>query len=116
MNIPVRRVNRFKDNKAVFADQLVSEHPELGTQTQVARGQRALIEGAIDTGSQIDVVCSLCDKEETVSTRLAVGWNPDPKNNTYKCNDCSTNAGRARIHRKLREKLDDGPQRPSRVT
>lgn len=36
----------------------------------------------------IDVICSVCGREETVSPIIGANYNEDPDENTYKCNKC----------------------------
>jgi len=118
MSIPTNRKNRFNDKQTIAMKDSVKANPKLGVQNPVPRGMRGLLDGldedshladAKDTGKRVDVVCSLCGKEETVSETLAVGWFKDPpgtkdddKQNTYKCNECSTSSGRAKLLRKKR--------------
>lgn len=112
MNIPRKRQNKFGDNQTIAMKDSVKKNPKLGVQKPTPRGQRGKgdLSDAKDTSVRVKVVCSLCGKEETVSEQLAVGWYQDKpgtrdedKKNTYKCNECQTPAGRARLARKRRD-------------
>lgn len=101
--------NRFIDNQKVAMKDSVLANPLLGVQNPVPRGQRDLIEGASDTSIKVDVICSLCGKQESVSQALAVGWVKEKagtpiedSNNTYKCNHCQTPLGRTELLRRDR--------------
>lgn len=109
---PIRKFNnKFCDNHTIAMKDSVKNKPHLGVQNPCPRGNRDLIEGAIDTSKRVDVVCSLCGRKENVSEQLAVGWYKDKPNtkeedrqNTYKCNKCQTPAGRTELLRKKRNK------------
>ena len=55
------------------------------------RNQRKKL-GMNDT-KMIDVVCSLCNKNLSVSSVLAYGHSKNKSENSWKCNDCSTRKG-----------------------
>lgn len=100
------RPNRFQDDvkKERHKELLQSHNPELkklyGEHTH--RLTRDELEEGVDTSVQVDVVCSLCDTPETVAASVATGYSTDPMNNTYRCNSCSTPAGRAKAMRARR--------------
>lgn len=94
IKIPKHRVNEWADDLTIAANELVTEHPELGVANPRPRGQ-----AEHQTGNKILVVCSLCGKKEKVAPSLAVGWDAKPDLNTYKCNKCSTPKGRVELHR-----------------
>lgn len=105
MSIPQARKNRFHDNGRAFADEKVTTNPDdpkLGIQSIRPRGLVRDEELGANTGGTKDVICKLCGKNETVAARLAVGFNPDPEHNTYKCNECNTPNGRAKVMRRQR--------------
>jgi len=109
MKIPVQRTNRFIDDETIATQDSVKVNPKLGVQNPVPRGHRDLIDGAKETGSKVSVICSMCGQHETVSETLAVGWHKDApslsiedRQNTYKCNDCQTPNGRAKLLRAQR--------------
>lgn len=41
-----------------------------------------------DTSKKIKVQCFICSKWEEVSPTLSRGWDKNPNDNTYRCNDC----------------------------
>lgn len=45
--------------------------------------------GIINTGKNIKVTCSKCNREESVSPGLAIGYSKNPEDNMYSCNSCS---------------------------
>lgn len=77
---PGKRPNRFQDKqKSVIP-------PSTHTRKSVEDRQQ--------TSTQVDVVCSLCKESGKISETLAQGYSKDPDDNTYKCNECNTPAGR----------------------
>jgi hypothetical protein len=42
----------------------------------------------------VDVICSSCGREDSIAPILAVGYNEDSSENTYRCNKCCTSGGR----------------------
>jgi hypothetical protein len=97
--------NKFKDNLSVKAGDLKKNNPLLKKIYGKAGGTRAsrdLID-APDTAKTIGVQCSLCDKKQKVTLALARGYNKDPDQNTYRCNECDTPSGRARSARRNRD-------------
>jgi len=110
------RVNQFSDDgenvsdpkgaMQAFQEELVTRHPELGSKG-VSTTDR-------DTGSLVEVQCSLCEKWERVSPMLASRYDKDPEKNTYRCNDCNTPTGRDRVLRQQRRDEMDGKRRPNR--
>lgn len=106
MRIPKNRPNKFKDDLRKESADLKKNNVNLQKlySTASTRTSRVEKEERVDTGAQVDVVCSLCDKPETVAAAMAIGHSLDPSNNTYRCNSCSTPAGRARALREKRAK------------
>ncbi len=105
MSIPQTRKNRFNDNGKAFADEKVTtnpDNPKLGIQSIRPRGLVRDDSLGANTGQQVDVICKLCGKQELVAARLSTGYNTDPEHNTYKCNECNTPNGRAKVMRKQR--------------
>ena len=118
-----KRQNKFGDDQQLHMNESVKDHPELGVKNPTPRNKRPKIDPSVldsaagnvaalagaDTGQKINVVCSLCDKTDSVPVALAVGWHRDKpgtpirdRENTYKCNECQTPAGRAKLLRKQR--------------
>jgi len=111
MSIPEQRENRFRDNGKAFAHEKVNKNPDdptLGIQSIRPRGLVRDKDLGVDTGAMVDVWCGLCKKREKVSARLASNFRDDPDNNPYRCNDCSTPSGRAKVMRKQREEALNG--------
>jgi len=80
------RKNLFDDNLDVAADERADLHPQLGVTPKPRTNARKT--------SNIDVVCSLCNKTESVSPTLSHGYNTDPNHNVYKCNACCSSRRR----------------------
>jgi len=112
-----KKKNRFNDNQTIAIKDSVKDHPELGVQNPTPRGMRGKLDpekyetasSAVDTGTKVHVICSMCGTEEDVSPVLAHNYHYDKpgtreedKQNTYKCNNCSTGHGRAKLFRKTR--------------
>jgi len=105
MRIPQARKNRFRDNGKAFADEKVTAYPndpKLGIQSIRPRGLIRDEDMGLNTGALVPVICKLCGKQETVASRLSVGYHTDPEHNTYKCNNCNTPNGRAKVMRAAR--------------
>jgi hypothetical protein len=104
MDIPVQRVNKFDDDGRLCSRDKVENNENLKKLYGEARDRpkRSDLDGAVDTSKRIDVICSLCDKEETIALSLARGWSPKPKQNRYKCAKCCTRAGQAKASREQR--------------
>lgn len=98
------RKNKFKDNLAVKAGDLKKNNPILKKiyGEGSTRATRDLID-APDTSKLYSVVCSLCNKSGKVTAALARGYNKDPENNTYRCTECDTPSGRAKLARRERD-------------
>jgi hypothetical protein len=117
MQIPDQRKNRFHDNGKAFADEKVTTHPDdpnLGIQSIRPRSLVRDTELGVNTGTNVAVVCGLCGVQEEIAASLAVGFNPDPDHNTYRCNECNTPNGRAKVMRKQRNDAMNGNTRPRR--
>lgn len=99
-----KRKNKFKDNLAVASMHTRKVNPKLNLLygDGSARMTRDLIEGSVDTGATVDVQCSLCDKEESVSPILGRGYSTNPDENTYRCNVCCTPKGQLQAARRNR--------------
>lgn len=98
------RKNKFKDNLAVKAGDLKKNNPILKKiyGKGSTRATRELID-APDTGKLYAVECSLCKKAGKVTAALARGYNKNPENNTYRCTECDTPSGRAKLARRERD-------------
>lgn len=103
MNIPKQRTNKFQDTLSLETKDLQSNNPKLAAMYGDA-SRRVLRDENESTGNEIDVKCSLCERQETVATSLAVGWHPSEDENTYRCNSCNTPSGRRKAERAIRER------------
>lgn len=99
-----KRPNKFRDNLAVEAGDLKKNNPILKkVYGKVgSRASRDLIE-APDTSKLYAVQCSLCGKKQKVTAVLSKGYHKEEEQNTYRCNECNTPTGRARVARRERE-------------
>jgi hypothetical protein len=86
--------NKFRDDRTV-AQKDIAIDQKLAVKDPLIRGNRQLLDiDAADTGHTISVQCSQCDVREEVSPALAHGYDTDPEENVWKCNDCCTPSGR----------------------
>ncbi len=103
MKIPQSRPNRFVDDLEEEKKDLKKNNENLQKLYGAVSGRVSRVEKeGVDTGAMAEVVCSLCDKPETVAAAMAIGHSKDPMNNTYRCNSCSTQTGRAKALRNRR--------------
>lgn len=94
-----KQKNKFVDDGTQFEDERVDMNPnkpELGIRKVRPRGERP---DDSNTGNKVNVVCSLCGKEESVSPLLSRGYSTNKDDNTYKCNECNSPQGRAKLLR-----------------
>lgn len=115
IQIPTIRKNLFNDDLSVEQADLKKNNPKLQevySKTE-HKSTRDLIERP-NTKDETFVKCSLCDKEEIVSSRLGRGYDPDPRNNTYRCTSCSTPSGRDKALRLKRQREQTSTQRQRR--
>jgi hypothetical protein len=107
MNIPQEgtRQNKFKDDQRIHSKELVTEHPELGVPNPMPRGKRGLLDIDMpNTGQKIEVQCSLCGLWFETSPSLAHGYDTNPDENVWKCNDCNTGSGREHRRKRMRDR------------
>jgi hypothetical protein len=102
MNIPKSRQNKFKDSMSLESKDLKKNNPKLAAMYGDS-SHRVVRDESESTGSQIHVECSLCGKEETVASSLAIGYHHIKDENTYRCNSCNTPSGRRKAERRIRE-------------
>jgi hypothetical protein len=95
-----KRINRFTDNLDVDSKLLKTNNPELmklyKTNIDRTKNNRPLVAGRQDTSNMVNVQCSLCQRKMQVASVLAFGYNKNPDENTFRCNDCSTPSGIAK--------------------
>jgi hypothetical protein len=91
--------NTWVDDGTEHADESVKIRPELGVPHVRKRDDSRDPNIGIDTGKKTLVMCALCGREEVVSSRLAIGYNPDPEENTYRCNNCLSPTSRTMRNR-----------------
>lgn len=91
--------NTWEDDGTEHANESVKVRPELGVQNARPRTDHRDPQLGIDTGGKVAVVCALCGKTESVAPRLAVGHDPNPDKNTYRCNDCLSPKSRRKTQR-----------------
>jgi hypothetical protein len=116
MSIIRNRKNKFQDNLKVASNDLKENNPVLKQVYDKVKGHstRDLLVDASQTGKKIQVSCALCKKDEMVAPSLASGYNKNPKENTYRCTECSTPSGRIKALRQQRELEMSGPKRSRR--
>ncbi len=98
-----KKTKMWVDDGRAFENEKVTNNPALGVKNPRQRDPNRDEDIGVNTSKKVHVVCSLCGKQEDVASVLASRYNPDPEENTYRCNDCSTPNGRAKVLRKLRE-------------
>lgn len=99
---PIKKKMWVDDGRA-FENEKVTNDPTLGVKNPRQRDVGRDDDIGVDTSKKVHVVCSLCGKQEDVAPIFASRYDPDPEENTYRCNDCCTPNGRAKVLRKLRE-------------
>lgn len=104
IKIPKQRDNKFIDNLQVATTDLKANNEQLQKlySTSSGRVSRLLTDEDAEV-KYVNVICSYCEQPDTVVSSLAVGYDNDPEENTYKCNSCCTPAGRAKASRLRKE-------------
>lgn len=104
MNIPTKRKNAFHDDLDEATEDLPENNPVL-QQVYAKHKKRKPREDEHNTGNKIDVICSHCGKEESISTLLAKGWSSNKKQNRYKCASCCTPTGYNKVLRQKNKNI-----------
>jgi len=91
-NTNANRENGFEDDGEEHADDIAVDK-KLAVKAPRKRGGPRDKSLGVDTGTKIRVKCYLCEHEEDIEKRLAIGYSKNERENTYKCNDCCTPGG-----------------------